>query len=270
MFLRNNYFLLPLIIFLLSACQSARLRAPFVPPANAFVITASFKHLAIEKNGTQPRLHVYIEGDGIPFENRFQIARDPSPSNPLMLALMSRDTNTSFYLGRPCYFNRSLSGLADEKCNARWWTNARYSDEVVTSMVSALRQELSTHPAKGITLIGHSGGGTLALLMAARMKEVDQVVTLAGNLDTQAWTRLHGYTPLKDSLNPADLNSKQLPPRQLHFIGDKDDNIPLSVGKNFLLRMGQTPQILADADHNCCWLQHWNEILARINQQMAQ
>lgn len=106
------------------------------------------------------------------------------------------------------------------------------------------------------------------MLMAARMGEVDQVVTLAGNLDTDAWTRFHHYTPLKNSLNPADLSAKTLPHKQLHFVGDKDNNVSPVLGQAFLGRIGQQIQILNNADHNCCWITQWSQLLTQINQQI--
>lgn len=265
----KNYLFLLASLVLISACQTLQQSSPFVPPSDATVIKATFKHLVISQTGNTQRLHVYIEGDGIPFKNRFQIAQDPSPPNPLMLMLMNLDKSKRLYLGRPCYYTHSLATMADEQCAARLWTAARYSDEVVKSMVNALRQHLAAHPAHGVTLIGHSGGGTLAVLMAARMGEVDQVVTLAGNLDIPAWTHLHHYTSLKNSLNPADLPARALPTKQIHFGGDKDDNIPPALSQKFLAQMGQSMRIINNADHNCCWLAHWNELLAQINQQIA-
>lgn len=264
----RNHLLLLLSLLLLSACQTTNQLTPFAFPANAVVIKATFKHLAVAQTGSSQRLHVYIEGDGLPFKNRFQVAQDPSPSNPLMLKLMSLDSGERLYLGRPCYFTRSLPAMADETCNEKFWTRARYSEEIVASMVDALHQHLVTHPTKGVTLIGHSGGGTLAMLMAARMSEVDQVVTLAGNLDIEAWTQLHHFTSLKDSLNPANLKVNSLPRKQIHFGGDKDNNIPPALNDAFLARIEQPIHIIKDADHNCCWLVHWNELLNQINQQI--
>lgn len=264
----KNYYLLLLCLFVMSACQTTNQLIPFTFPANATVIDAKFKHVAISQLSSSQRLHVYIEGDGIPFKNRFQVSQDPSPSDPLMLKLMSLDSGKRLYLGRPCYFIRSVPALADKQCNAKLWTSARYSEEIVTSMVDALRQHVATHSAHGITLIGHSGGGTLVMLMAARMSEVDQIVTLAGNLDIQRWTRLHHYTPLKDSLNPADLAANSLPRKQIHFGGDKDDNIPPALSDEFLGRLGQPMRIVNGADHNCCWIAQWSDLLALINQQM--
>ncbi|GGY76674.1 hypothetical protein GCM10011613_21460 [Cellvibrio zantedeschiae] len=264
----QRYLILIANIVLLAACQTLP-QQPFTAPQGASVINANFKHFALSQPGTSTRLHVYIEGDGVPFPSRFQIAKDPSPSNPMMLKLMELDTSKGLYLGRPCYFSRSLPALTDEQCDSKLWTSARYSEEVVSSMVLALRQYLREHPAQGVSLIGHSGGGTLAMLMAARMGEVDQIVTLAGNLDIDAWARLHHYTALKDSLNPVELPVNVLPRKQLHFGGDKDDNIPPEITQAMLARKGLQIKIIKNADHNCCWLANWGEILAQINQQTA-
>ncbi len=263
----TKYIALLIAFFFMSACHTTHHRPDFQAPANSLVMNAQFKHLTFFQEGKGERLHVYIEGDGRPFQNRFLIAKDPSPQNPLMLSLMRQDKSSSFYLGRPCYFTKNMAAMDDAQCTPKFWTSARYSEEVVNSMIAALRQHISTHPHHGISLIGHSGGGTLAVLMAARMPEVDQVVTLAGNLDIKAWADLHHYTPLKHSLNPADLNL--IHARQLHFVGDKDDNIPPSLSKTWLKSMGQSMHLIKDADHNCCWLMHWPDLLAQINQQMV-
>lgn len=257
-------------ILLISACQSTRIMQPYAWPSTATATAAQFKHLTLSQAGAQnsERLHVYIEGDGIPFRNRFQISKDPSPHNPLMLRLMEQDKTTSLYLGRPCYFTHSIPFMEDNLCDFHLWTDARYSDAVVTSIVDALRQHTKEHQYQGITLIGHSGGGTIATLMAARMPEVDQLITLAGNLDIQAWTSLHHYSALNNSLNPADEIKRAQPKNQIHFMGDKDDNIPPTLAKDFLAKIGEQSEILKDADHNCCWQMHWQELLLKINAQM--
>jgi len=251
---------------LISSCQSTRPGSPYLPPSDARIIQAHFKHLVFQGPGSDRRLHVYIEGDGLPFINRFQLAQDPSSRHPLMPWLMAMDDHESLFLGRPCYFNRALAGMEDKQCNPRFWSSARYSEEVVSSMVSALRQLLAGRTS-GVTLIGHSGGGTLAVLMAQRMPEVDQVVTLAANLDTDAWVRLHHYTPMRDSLNPATYAAPLKPIWQLHFAGGRDQNIPPRLGQAFMDRLGQRLHIIESADHNCCWLSLWPDLLKRINQQ---
>ena len=49
------------------------------------------------------RLHVYLEGDGVPWITRTLIALDPTPRNPLALRLMALDPAPALYLARPCY-----------------------------------------------------------------------------------------------------------------------------------------------------------------------
>ncbi|MET0355698.1 MAG: alpha/beta fold hydrolase [Cellvibrio sp.] len=264
----KKLFTLLLTILLVSACQSVRTSQPISWPEGASIAASHFKHMVLTQGAQNPvRLHVYIEGDGLPFRNRFQIATDPSPRELMMLQLMKQDKNRSLYLGRPCYFTSSNQDMADEKCNFHWWTDARYSDEVVTSMVDTLRQHLKNHPARGVTLIGHSGGGTIATLMAQRMPEVDQLVTLAANLDTQAWTRYHHFTPLRNSLNPAAEIKTATPLKQIHFMGNKDKNIPPELAYDFLTSIGQQANIIKDADHNCCWEEQWPSLLLQIEQQ---
>lgn len=265
----KNLFLLSALL-LISACQSTRIVQPYAWPSTALATAAQFKHITLSQAGTQnaKRLHVYIEGDGVPFRNRFRVSTDPSPHNPLMLMLMAQDKTASLYLGRPCYFTHSNPLMEDNLCDFHLWTDARYSEEVVNSMVDALRQYLGSHATEGVTLIGHSGGGTIATLMAARMPEVDQLITLAGNLDIQAWTSLHHYSALSNSLNPADVIDHAQPKQQIHFMGDKDDNIPPALAQDFLAKIGLQGKILEGADHNCCWQLHWPELLLQIDSQM--
>lgn len=194
-------------------------------------------------------LHVYIEGDGTPWVRRTRIAGDPTPREPLALRLMEQDRAFSAYVGRPCYWGLARS----ENCEPRLWTSARYSREVVDSMRAVIRGLLDEHGSRQLVLIGHSGGGTLAMLLAPRFEETTAVITIAANLDVDAWTSLHRYLPLHESLNPMEL--PPLPPRirQMHLAGGKDDNVP--------------PRLIANAivfphfDHHCCWVREWPRIL---------
>jgi hypothetical protein len=113
-----------------------------------------------------------------------------------------------------------------------------------------------------------SGGGTLAVLMAERMPEVDQLVTIAANLDTHAWTRYDHFSTMSNSLNPATEIKTATPIKQIHFMGTKDDNIPPELGYDFLTRIGQQAQLIDNADHNCCWRVQWPALLLKIEQQI--
>ena len=85
-------------------------------------------------NGEGSVWHIYIEGDGQPWQGRYSVAHDPTSAMPLMLRLMQQDSAPRIYLGRPCY-----QGLADEAACKPWvWTHGRYSEAVISSMQVAL------------------------------------------------------------------------------------------------------------------------------------
>ncbi len=218
----------------------------------------AFTHV-VYTNGSllEKRLHVYIEGDGKPWVLNGQLpARDPTPRYPLTLYLMSRDPDRAIYLGRPCY----LDTHTQAPCTEKDWTSGRFSQDIVDSLAAALENHLSQHPATHITLIGYSGGGALATLMAGRLKPAVRLITLAGNLDTAQWTHLHGYLPLHESLNP--MVSAQLEGvLHLHFAGGRDTNIPAEQIANFARKHGGQFILLPEFDHRCCWEDKWPELL---------
>jgi hypothetical protein len=210
--------------------------------------------------GVQPgsaTLHVYVEHDGTPWVRPDRVSDDPTPRTPFALELMAKDSGPRLLLGRPCYF-----APEDPPCNPAVWTHARYSPEVVASMVAALRGFLATHPHEHVVLIGYSGGGTLAWLIAARLPETNRVVTVAANLDTDAWARLHGYSPLAGSQNPALLPRLAPAIDQRHYVGGRDTNVPPAVVQSFARGHPEARVIeIAEFDHSCCWLERWPQLL---------
>ena len=205
------------------------------------------------------RVHVYIEGDGSPWIRHRWVARDPTPRNPLALKLMRLDSNASLYLGRPCYH-----GLHDmPPCEPRFWTSGRYSESVVESMAIALNALLAELSMDEAVLIGHSGGGTLAMLLAARLPMVRAVITLAANLDTDAWAAYHHYAPLHASLNPAQLAPLSRRIFQLHLAGKDDVNVPPSLIRPVVERQYNARwQVVRGQNHTCCWEALWPALLA--------
>jgi len=210
------------------------------------------------------RLHVYLDGDGRPFVRPWQVAHDPTPQDPLVLHLLLADPQRAVYLGRPCYH-----GL-HQGCDPRLWTLARYSEAIINAMSDAIVSLAAEHTASEIVLIGYSGGGTLATLIAERLPIVTAVVTLAANLDIDAWTRWHGFTPLADSLNPALLANSRPDLRQLHFSGDRDGNTPPELQSALAARLPSARfQIIEAFDHRCCWAEYWPALLAEIETWLA-
>ncbi len=198
------------------------------------------------------RLHVYLEGDGTPWIAGRDPAPDPTPRNPVALRLMARDPDPALLLGRPCYHGHH----ADTGCGPAMWTGARYSETVVASMAAALA--VLRPPGARLTLIGHSGGGTLAMLLAERVSGVDAVVTIAGNLDLAAWVRRHDYEPLVASLDPSARPPLPAHIRQLHYAGGRDRVVPADlIGAAARRQPGARFEVRRDFDHACCWLREW-------------
>jgi pimeloyl-ACP methyl ester carboxylesterase len=222
--------------------------------AGAGFTHAVYRALGIARGN---RLHVYLEGDGTPWIDGRHAAVDPTPRSPVALRLMTRDPEAALLLGRPCYNGH----YADAGCGPALWTDARYSEAVVDSMARAL--EAVRPPGARLTLIGHSGGGTLAMLLAERVAGVDAVVTIAGNLDLAAWARRHGYEPLSASLDPSA--RAPLPPhiRQIHFAGERDREVPPQLVASAARRQpGARFELRPGFDHACCWLRDWPGLLA--------
>lgn len=228
------------------------------PWSNRVVNGEGFKHRVVFSEGVGNRLHVYIDGDGQPWETRVTRAANPTPERALMLELMALDSRPAVYLGRPCYFVKK-----DPRCDdSKWWTSHRYSQEVVASLSQAL--DSLSHGYDSLVLIGHSGGGTLAFLLAERRSDVSVLVTLAANLDLTQWARLHSFGPLYGSLNPASF--APLPERiaQYHFLGDRDGNVPPQIIRQFVQRQTSAHfEILPGVDHTCCWAGIWLDLMRR-------
>ncbi len=206
-------------------------------------------------------LHIYLGGDGTPWENSSRIASDPTPRNPNMLRMMALDPISSVYVGRPCYHGFSQ----EPPCHPKWWTSARYSEAVVESLGRVLGQIFEERDTKRLVLFGFSGGGTLAMLLAQRLSVVQGVVTIAGNLDIQAWTDYHGYSPLTESLNPALLPHLGSHIVQLHVVGSQDEVIPPHLVERTLRRQGKHSRVIVnDVSHQCCWEMLWPRMLGKV------
>jgi dienelactone hydrolase len=213
-------------------------------------------------------LHVYLEGDGTPWVgNNRVIAADPTPRSPLMLELMAQDKKPAIYLGRPCYH-----GFSDASgCSPEIWTNARYSDAVVGSMAQVLRERVTSQRVEKLMLFGHSGGGVLAVLLAKRLPQTQIVVTMGANLDINAWTDLHGYSPLTRSLNPALEPALQPTTAQLHLVGERDRNVPPSSRHAYLKREPDAQEVVIPGyDHVCCWRDFWPQVLDWVEAMQGQ
>jgi pimeloyl-ACP methyl ester carboxylesterase len=184
-------------------------------------------------------LNIFIEGDGKP---------------GIALDLAKQIGGNSVYIARPCQYFRPSS---NRSCSKEVWTSHRFSEGVIDSINHAIAVLKVRYKADKIRLIGFSGGGAIATIIASKRGDVALLVTVAGNLDHKQWTDLNHSEPLYGSLNPVDFVSRLDVVPQIHLVGDRDDVVPTTVLASYLARLKSLDkvhiQIVNGADHTCCW-----------------
>lgn len=206
---------------------------------------------------------VYLEGDGHAWDDRHSPSTDPTPKVPLALQLAIQDPSPNvLYLGRPCQYECRN----DIRCHQRYWTSHRYAETVIDSMDAAIKGVIGKKADK-IGLIGYSGGGAVAVLLADRRDDVDWLITIAGNLDHGAWTNYHGVSPLSGSLEPADAAEGVQHIPQVHYVGEEDDIVPKAVVRGFLDRMSDPERShlieIPSRGHRDGWREDWVKLRAQ-------
>jgi pimeloyl-ACP methyl ester carboxylesterase len=208
-------------------------------------------------------LTVYIESDGRAWIDRTTRSTDPTPIEPVVLRMAASDPAASVaYLARPCQF---LEPEPLRRCADRYWTSGRFAEEVVASADAAISALKTQARAQTIRLVGYSGGGTLAMLIAARRADVGDIVTVVAPLDHAAWTRALEVSPLATSLNPTAYLPALSRIRQRHFVGSRDTVVPQALAQNFVRRLasGADARVLPidGFSHTCCWDENWPRFL---------
>lgn len=258
-----KYFLI--IVIFLSGCAA--------PPTEhtakkygfnkTYIKTDVFKLASYQKNiKSNPVINVYIEGDGNAWASRYHVSADPSPRTGTTMLLAALDSSEAvIYLARPCQYSpHDLSTV----CDSKYWSTARYSEVVVRSIDGAIEQLKQQYQAKSINLIGYSGGGALAVLVAARRNDIASIRTVAGNLDLLSMDAIHKTTPLSESLDPMHVASQVKHIPQLHFSGSKDYVVPSQIAYNFIAAVGldfNKVVIVKGANHNNIWHEQWAKLL---------
>lgn len=262
-----------LCFLLLGALFGCAGRQPAIPPDLPRVADAqglTVRHLATPPFVLKalapgapagPVLRVYIEGDGRAWLTRGRLSPDPTPSNSLVPALLEADpAPDKAYLARPCQY------LRKEGCNPVYWSDRRFSPEVVASMDEALNQLKRAGGYQALELVGYSGGGTMAALLAARRSDVLFLRTIAGNLDHGWLNRHHRLSPLAGSLNPPDFAARLASVPQRHFFGAADRLVPPEVYQAYRGVFRDTGclavTVIPGADHVSGWRENWPELLA--------
>lgn len=220
-------------------------------------ILKTYRSPAPKKTNT---LTIYIEGDGLAWLSETVPSTNPTPIVPkgLQMAIHDQKNIPIVYLARPCQFVLKEEWAG---CRQAYWTNLRFSPDVINAMDEALDELKSEYHAKHIVLIGYSGGGTIAALIAARRTDVIELITVAAILDTDFWVRQESLTPLHGSLNPADAWQNLISVPQTHWVGGKDTVAPKEVAFAYAKRFPATKKpkirIIPAFDHACCWATEW-------------
>lgn len=207
-------------------------------------------------------LRVYIEGDGRAWITSRTVSDDPTPHKSMAPELAIDDPGPAVYMARPCQFILSAA------CNRGFWTTKRFSQEVIRAESEVLDTLKSQYGLQGFELVGYSGGGAVALLLAAQRDDVVQLQTIAGNIDPQAWTALKHLQPLTDSLNPVDFADRLEKVPQRHLIGMNDTVVPAEVAKSYMLKVqpvcGETVFVPADhfSGYELSWKANRNKTVA--------
>jgi pimeloyl-ACP methyl ester carboxylesterase len=208
---------------------------------------------------TQP-LHIYIEGDGRAWRTPTEASSDPTPRHMSGLQLAAADPGPNVgYLARPCQFTR-----ADPSCDVRYWTGRRYALEVVTSVNDAITTLEAATAHQPVDLVGYSGGGALAVLVAARRQDVHSLRTVAANLDVEAVNTLHHVSAMPESLNPIDFGAAVRAIPQIHFSGARDTVVPPEIARRFGEAVGGSCaliQSVAGMTHDGDWARLWPGLL---------
>jgi len=167
------------------------------------------------------------------------------------------------YVARPCQFG----GIGDNpRCLQQYWTSHRFAPEVIEATSVVIDQVKEAADATAIELVGFSGGGAVAVLVAARRTDVTSIRTVAGNLDHVILNQHKQVSALSGSLNPADVAEQVSTIPQIHFVGAEDNLIGTYVAESYRSRVTARNciaiQTVSGASHGDGWEDIWPRLLA--------
>jgi len=205
------------------------------------------------------QLVVYIEGDGMAWISRDQLSNNPTPVHPVALELASLDRGVNLlYIARPCQY---LWPQSMRNCSSDYWNDKRGSEEVI----SAINQVISIIKAReeflSIKLIGYSGGGGIAAIITDRRDDVQKLVTIAGNLNYDLFTKIHKLTPMSGSIDPITIAKRITSTPQIHYVGGKDKIIPEEITRSFSDKI----VVVKEVTH-ASWSEKWREVVSEVFQ----
>lgn len=203
----------------------------------------------------------YIEGDGLPFNGKYSISKNPTPRRQMFIKLASMDSRPNVvYVARPCQYTPME---LNPKCQAAYWTDNRLSDDSVDAMNQVINK---INNNSKFSLVGYSGGGGIVILIAARNPKVRDIITVAGNLDHRAFTKYHNVLPMIGSLNPIDFVQLVNHIPQWHLSGGKDNVIPPFIADKFVEASNSNcvkQTIFPNNTHKNGWEKIWGYIYTK-------
>lgn len=228
--------------------------------AGEILNAGSFDLLAYRRSEDRaPLAIIYIEGDGLGYISKSRPSKDPTPIDPVMLRLAASDKRPGVaYLARPCQYT---GGENARNCQSDLWTLGRFSEDVVAATSHAIDQLMAQSGSSRLALVGYSGGGDIAVLVAARRPDVDWVITVASPLDIDAFTQYHKVAAMQGSLNPTLYAASLTNIPQTHYVGEADKIVPAAILRSYLSALPETGcaklAIENDVDHHQGWLDIW-------------
>lgn len=254
------------LLLLLGACANPRAEAerlattqnmrPVQLRTDAFTLSAF-----VRQTDPSGPLVIYVEGDGRAWLNRSTPSSDPTPHAPVALWLAVRDPSPNVaYVARPCQY---AAREQDAACaSARYWTSHRFAEEVVAATSQAVDQLKGGSQRRGVHLVGFSGGAAIAALVAARRDDVLSLRTVAGNLDNDAFARLHKVSAMPNSLDAVQVAARLAKLPQVHLVGARDETVPRAVVESYVRAMGSSACVsvveVAGASHEGPWQEAWS------------
>ena len=116
----------------------------------------------------------------------------------MQLAIQEK-AGATLYLGRPRQY---VSAQESRNCEPRYWSDHRFAPEVIDAVSEAIDQTKHRAHAGRIVLVGYSGSGAVAALVALRRPDVAALVTVAAPIDHEAWNCWHDASPLTGFAEP--------------------------------------------------------------------
>ncbi|HJK87765.1 MAG TPA: alpha/beta hydrolase [Candidatus Megaira endosymbiont of Hartmannula sinica] len=223
----------------------------------------------------------YIEGDGRAFNRHGQITKNPTPKHNTLFTLATIDKKENIvYLARPCqYTDISLNPICN---NNLYWSNGRLSEKVISNINQAIKiirnAVNSEKQTNRFSLVGFSGGGGVAILIAAQNPNiVKDIITIAGNLNHVKFNKYHKVSPMDKSLNPIDYSNiiKNIP--QIHLSGGKDFIVPKFIAEEFTNKTNYTNKknnklicakhIISKQSTHSNWSKYWEQNLEKLREE---